>query len=68
MDNEGRVFTVSGLVKRVRRLNGISLSLPRIIGKDGVAVELQPGLTEEENEALEGSANVLRTVVNGLIS
>jgi L-lactate dehydrogenase len=65
-DDERRVLTVSSLVKRIEGLKEISLSLPRIIGKDGVAEEIRPALSENEREALEVSAGILKKAADNL--
>lgn len=65
-DDERRVFTVSSLVKRIEELKGISLSLPRVIGKDGVAEEIRPTLSGDERSALELSAGVLQNAADNM--
>lgn len=63
-DDERRVFTVSSLVERIEELKGISLSLPRIIGKEGVLKEIRPTLSEDEHSALQLSADVLKNAAH----
>ena len=65
-DDERRVFTVSSLTERIEGLKGISLSLPRIIGKSGVAAEIRPALAEDEQAALEVSAGILKNAADNL--
>jgi len=60
------VFTVSSLAKRIEGLKGISLSLPRIIGKYGVEAEIRPALSEDERKALEISAGILKNATDSL--
>jgi L-lactate dehydrogenase len=60
------VFTVSSIAKRIEGLKGISLSLPRIIGKYGVVAEFRPVLSKDEQEALEASAGILKTTADNL--
>jgi L-lactate dehydrogenase len=59
-DDERRVLTVSSLTKGAEGFKGISLSLPRVIGAKGVATELRPDLSSEEDLALKKSAEVLK--------
>jgi L-lactate dehydrogenase len=65
-DDERRVFTVSSHAKRIEGLKGISLSLPRIIGKYGVAAEIRPALSEDERQALKVSAGILKNAADNL--
>jgi len=59
-DDERRVLTVSSLTTEVEGFEGISLSLPRVVGAKGVLAELRPDLSSEELLALQNSADILR--------
>jgi L-lactate dehydrogenase len=59
-DDERRVLTVSSLTITVEPLNGICLSLPRVVGRDGILTELRPDLSSEEDLALRKSADILK--------
>ncbi|MGH7683697.1 MAG: lactate/malate family dehydrogenase, partial [Vulcanimicrobiaceae bacterium] len=43
---------------------GVTLSLPALLGRDGVVQRFEPGLSEEEQRGLEQSAEVLRKAVH----
>jgi len=43
-----------------------SLSLPRVVGKTGAAMTLRPVLSDEEMEAIQKSAGMLRDVLKEL--
>lgn len=58
-DDERRVLTVSSLTKSVEPFNGISLSLPRVVGREGILAELRPDLSGEEQLLLQKSADIL---------
>jgi L-lactate dehydrogenase len=58
-DNEQAVLTVSCSTMGVEYLPGTTLSLPRIIGREGVLATLQPVLSTDEQIALENSAEIL---------
>jgi len=58
--NEGAVLTISSLCTRIQGISGISLSLPRVLDRRGIAAELWPQLSEQENDLLCESAGVLR--------
>lgn len=57
-DDERAVFTLSNL--DTPGFDDVSLSLPRVIGKDGICTTLQPALSPTEREALARSAEILR--------
>src|SRR5882762_1349057 len=45
---------------------GVTLSLPSVVGRQGVAQILEPDMSEEERQALDRSAETLRNAVAGL--
>ena len=55
-DDEGAVLTLSN----IEGINGVSLSLPRVLKAKGIEATIQPMLSNEEEEALKRSADVLR--------
>jgi L-lactate dehydrogenase len=59
-DDERRVLTVSSLTTTVGPFNGVCLSLPRVVGRDGILTELRPDLSGEEQLLLQKSANILK--------
>jgi L-lactate dehydrogenase len=58
--DESSVLTVSSLVPESMQLGGVSLSLPAIINRDGVARVLTIPLSPTERRALEASAEILK--------
>ena len=42
---------------------GVTLSLPSLLGRDGIVQRFEPGLSEDEQQGLERSAEVLRKAV-----
>ncbi len=58
--DERRVLTVSRVHEGAAGLRDIALSLPAIVGADGAAAVLEPDMSNQEREALERSAEVLR--------
>ena len=58
--NERRVLTVATLNDDVEGVKDVSLSLPRVIGRTGVLLNIAPPLNEEERAALRHSAEVLK--------
>jgi len=59
-DDERRVLTVSNLTTGVEAFKGICLSVPRVVGLNGVLTELRPDLSSEEHLAFQKSANILK--------
>ena len=55
-DDEGAVLTLSN----IEGLNGVSLSLPRVLKAKGIEATIQPMLSNEEEEALKRSAEILK--------
>ncbi len=55
-DDEGAVLTLSN----IEGLNGVSLSLPRVLKAKGIETTIQPMLSDEEEEALKRSAEILK--------
>jgi L-lactate dehydrogenase len=69
--DENAVLTVSGLVPESMGLGEVSLSLPAVINRDGIARVLSIPLNFSERRALEGSANLLKqhiATLGGLVS
>jgi L-lactate dehydrogenase len=65
-DDEGAVLTLANLISDIKGLEGVSLSLPRVLGADGIVATIAPSLSEEENNLLIKSADILRQTANGL--
>jgi L-lactate dehydrogenase len=59
-DDEGAVLTLASLTSGIKKLEGVSLSLPRVLGATGIMATLTPSLSEEEFGLLEKSADILR--------
>jgi L-lactate dehydrogenase len=55
-DDEGAVLTLSN----IEGINGGSLSLPRVLKAKGIETTIQPLLSNEEEEALKRSAEILK--------
>jgi L-lactate dehydrogenase len=65
-DDERAVLTVSACVAGIEGLEGVSLSLPRIVGSQGIATTLRPDLSREEAAALRRSGEILREAVQAI--
>jgi L-lactate dehydrogenase len=55
-DDESAVLTLSN----IEGVNGVSLSLPRVLNAKGVEATIQPMLSNEEAQALKRSAAILK--------
>ena len=60
--DEGAVLTLSN----IEGINGVSLSLPRVLKATGVVATIQPLLSDEEAQALNHSAEILKTAAGEL--
>jgi L-lactate dehydrogenase len=58
--DERAVLTVSTCLHDAGEFAGISLSLPRIVGAEGVTCTLRPDLSDHEQASLRRSAEILR--------
>jgi L-lactate dehydrogenase len=58
--DERAVLTVSTCLPDAGEFAGISLSLPRIVGAEGVAATLRPDLSDQEHADLRKSAEIVR--------
>ncbi|UCD77487.1 MAG: L-lactate dehydrogenase [Desulfobacterales bacterium] len=65
-NDEGAVLTLSCLSSEIEALAGVSLSLPRVLGADGIKATLSPSLSQEEHRLLNKSAQILREAASGL--
>jgi L-lactate dehydrogenase len=63
---ERRVLTVSRVQEGALGIDGIALSLPAVIGREGAATVVVPRLSDGERAALERSADVVRKAVGQL--
>lgn len=58
------IITVSTMINGRYGINDVCLSLPCVIGGDGIEKELTPSLTEDETKRLQDSAAALRSVID----
>ena len=64
--NEQAVLSVSTRTPSVAGVKDVALSLPRIVGRDGVRTDLTPDLDTQEQDALCQSAELLKTTADSL--
>lgn len=60
------IMTVSTMMNGKYGINDVCLSLPAVIGANGIEKEVTPTLTDEEIEKLKASAAALRSVLDQL--
>ena len=66
MKDEQAVLPVSTVLRGAYGLRGLALSVPSVVGKDGVETVLEIPLSPEEKEALHASARQLKGVIQTL--
>ncbi len=64
--NQRDVLTVSILTPEVAGVRDVALSLPRLVGAEGVIADLHPELSAEETAALHRSAEILKESATSL--
>jgi L-lactate dehydrogenase len=64
--NEQAVLSVSIVTAEVEGVRDVELSIPRVVGRAGVAADLFPELDAGESAALHRSATVLRELFNSV--
>lgn len=64
--DENSMLTVSGIVNGRHGLNGVALSLPSVISRQGIANMLESPLSKDEEAALKRSAQVIHETIASL--
>ena len=64
--DERAVLTVSTLIPEVEGIQNVAISVPRVVGAEGVLAALPPVLCDEEHEALQESARILKEAAEGI--
>lgn len=59
-DDENSVFTLSCFSSGIAGIKDVSLSVPRVLGAEGVRAELWPRLSDKESKLLGHSAGILK--------
>lgn len=67
-NDERGVYTVSAPCTDIPEFSTVSLSLPRIIGAQGILATLRPIVTPEEQAAIQHSADVLAKAAEDLVA
>ena len=62
--DSNNIITVSTLINDRYGINDVCLSMPCVIGSDGIVREVSPKLTDAEVEKLQNSAKALRSVID----
>lgn len=63
LNDSKRIFPVSVPLEGEYGLNGVSMSVPCVLGKDGVEKIIELGLSDEEKEMMKKSSEVLKTFI-----
>ncbi|MBC7857050.1 MAG: L-lactate dehydrogenase [Pirellulaceae bacterium] len=65
-NDERGVYTVSAPCSDLPEFSSISLSLPRILGREGIIATLRPNLAPDEQQAMHNSAQVIAAAAEQL--
>ena len=66
--DEKSILPVSSVQEGTEGLGGVALSMPAIVGKNGVEGNVPIRLNEEERAALQRSAETLRQIINDVVN
>lgn len=66
LGNERRLLTVSTVSPNAGGVSDVALSLPRVVGRGGIELSVEPTLNEAETAALARSAAVLKNAFDSL--
>ncbi len=66
LDDERVILSVSTVTPNVEGVQNVPLSLPRIIGREGVIADLMPHLDADEHAGLEASARTIAALTEAL--
>lgn len=61
--NTGRIMTVSMMLRGEYGIDGVAMSLPAVIGRNGIEQVMLPQLTDAEQQKLAASAEDLKTMM-----
>jgi L-lactate dehydrogenase len=64
--NERSILPVSRMIHNEHGIDGIALSMPAVVGEDGIQTRVPISLSENEQEKLKKSADTLSEVLKGL--
>lgn len=64
--NEKSVLPVSGMIHNQYGIDGVVLSMPAVVGQEGIETQIPILLNEEEQEQLQYSANLLKQIAENL--
>jgi L-lactate dehydrogenase len=67
LGNQRSLLTVCTPIKEVAGISGVTLSLPHLVGGEGIIKSMQMPLTEEEDRQLRESATVLKGALEQLV-
>ena len=66
LQDENKLYPVSAFLEGEYGLSGLALSIPSVVGKNGIEKVLEIPLNEKEKNALLASADQLKAVIEKL--
>jgi len=64
--DEKSILPISTLMEGAYGIRDVVLSMPSIVGKDGVEMQVPIALSEQELKSLQESADLLKEVIDGI--
>lgn len=68
INDQRAILTVSAQTPEIADVGDVTLSLPRLLGADGILAALPLALSDKEQAALQNSADAIRTAIHSLSS
>ena len=62
--DEKSILSISSMMHGLYSIDGVALSMPAIVGKNGIETHVPISLNEDEKLRLQNSANILKTLFN----
>jgi L-lactate dehydrogenase len=63
---ERRIVTLSSVLENVYGINDVSLSVPVMVDRHGIAQVLSPSITDDELEKLQNSASIIKQAIDSV--
>lgn len=66
LDDQRAILTVCAKTADVLGVTGVTVSLPHLVGGDGILASFPPVMNDAERDLLRASASVVRTAIDSM--